>query len=41
MAAKQNVVGALDGGFMALLAGFLVVTISFLFVPLITGIKKK
>ena len=41
MAAKQNVVGAVDGGFMALLAGFLVVIISFLFVPLITGIKKK
>ena len=33
MAAKQNVIGALDGGFMALLAGIFVVAISFLFIP--------
>ena len=37
MAAKQNVVGALDGGFMALVAG-IVVSI-FLFIPLLSNPK--
>ena len=41
MAAKQNVVGALDGGFMALVAGIVVVSISFLFIPLLSNIKDK
>jgi malonate transporter MadL subunit len=40
MAAKQNVIGALDGGFMALLAGIFVVAISFLFIPIISNYKK-
>ena len=41
MAAKQNVIGALDGGWMAVVAGFFVVAISFLCIPLITNIKKQ
>ena len=41
MAAKQNVVGAIDGGFMALLAGLLVVAVSFIFVPIISNFKRK
>ena len=41
MAAKQNVVGALDGGFMALVAGIVVVSISFLFIPLLSNLKDK
>ena len=41
MAAKQNVVGAIDGGFMALMAGLLVVTVSFIFVPIISNFKRK
>jgi len=36
MAARQNVVAALDGGLMALLAGALAVVASFLLVPLIS-----
>ena len=40
-AAKQNVVGALDGGFMALVAGIVVVSISFLFIPLLSNLKDK
>ena len=40
MAAKQNVIGALDGGFMALLAGIFVVAISFLFIPIISNYQK-
>ena len=39
MAAKQNVIGALDGGLMALIAGIVVVSISFLFVPLYLTLK--
>ena len=41
MASKQNVVGAIDGGFMALLAGLLVVVVSFIFVPIISNFKRK
>tara|TARA_B100000945_G_scaffold308093_1_gene297298 strand:- start:6 stop:362 length:357 start_codon:yes stop_codon:yes gene_type:complete len=41
MAAKQNVVGAIDGGFMAILAGLLVVVVSFIFVPIISNFKRK
>tara|TARA_B100001540_G_scaffold265941_1_gene246727 strand:- start:351 stop:707 length:357 start_codon:yes stop_codon:yes gene_type:complete len=41
MAAKQNVVGAIDGGFMALMAGLLVVAVSFIFVPIISNFKRK
>jgi len=41
MAAKQNVVGALDGGVMALMAGILVVIISFLFIPVISNFKRR
>tara|TARA_B100000579_G_scaffold64987_1_gene48306 strand:- start:1502 stop:1858 length:357 start_codon:yes stop_codon:yes gene_type:complete len=41
MAAKQNVVGALDGGLMALIAGILVVIVSFLFIPLISNYKRR
>lgn len=40
MAAKQNVIGALDGGLMAIVGGIIVVTISFIFVPIITNYKK-
>ena len=38
---KTNVVGAIDGGFMALLAGLLVVAVSFIFVPIISNFKRK
>ena len=41
MAAKQNVVGALDGGLMALIAGILVVIVSLLFIPLISNYKRR
>ena len=41
MAAKQNVIGALYGGLMALIAGIVVVSISFLFVPLISNFKNN
>ena len=41
MAAKQNVVGAIDGGIMAILAGLLVVVVSFIFVPIISNFKRK
>ena len=40
MAAKQNVIGALDGGLMAIVAGIVVVVVSFLFIPIITSYKK-
>jgi len=36
MAAKQNVVGALDGGVMALVAGVAAVTASFALVPVLS-----
>jgi malonate transporter MadL subunit len=41
MAAKQNVIGALDGGLMALIAGITVVAVSFLFIPIITNFKRR
>ena len=41
MAAKQNVVGAIDGGFIALLAGIVVVVVSFIFIPIITNFDKN
>lgn len=41
MAAKQNVIGALDGGLMALIAGIIVVAVSFIFIPIITNFKKR
>lgn len=37
MAAKQNVLAALDGGWLALTAGLGAVTISFLLMPLLSG----
>ena len=37
MAAKQNVLAALDGGWLALTAGLGAVGISFLLVPLLSG----
>jgi malonate transporter MadL subunit len=40
MAAKQNVIGALDSGLMALIAGITVVAVSFLFIPIITNFKR-
>ena len=40
MAARQNVVTALDGGLMAFLAGALAVVASFLLVPLISRIGE-
>lgn len=41
MAASQNVLGALTGGPLAIVAGIAVVIISALFVPLLTGKKAK
>ena len=38
---RENVIGALDGGLMALIAGIVVVSISFLFVPLISNFKNN
>jgi malonate transporter MadL subunit len=35
MAAKQNVIGALSGGWMALLAGVGAVVVSFLLIPVL------
>ncbi len=40
MAAKQNVLAALDGGWLALTAGLGAVGISFLLVPLLSGPEK-
>jgi malonate transporter MadL subunit len=40
MAARQNVVTALDGGLMAFLAGTLAVVVCFLLVPLISRIGE-
>ncbi len=40
MAARQNVVGAIDGGAMAILAGALAVVISFALVPLFSRLSK-
>ncbi len=41
MAAKQNVMGALDGGFVALLAGGIAVSLSFLLIPLLSKLGNK
>ena len=41
MAAKQNVMGALDGGFVALLAGRIAVFFSFLLIPLLSKLGNK
>ena len=41
MAAKQNVIAALDGGIVAVLAGGLAVLLSFLMVPILSRIGKK
>tara|TARA_Y100000766_G_C18558774_1_gene436599 strand:- start:266 stop:619 length:354 start_codon:yes stop_codon:yes gene_type:complete len=40
MASKQNVLGALDGGLIALLSGGIAVLISFLLIPVLSKIKK-
>jgi|TARA_B100001057_G_scaffold174121_1_gene174850 malonate transporter MadL subunit len=40
MAAKQNVLGAIDGGLMAIIAGIAAVFISFLFIPIISNFNK-
>lgn len=41
MAASQNVVAAVDGGFLALLVGVLAVLVSFALVPLISRIGPR
>ncbi|MGE7714894.1 malonate transporter subunit MadL [Priestia megaterium] len=41
MSAQQNVVAALDGGGMALLAGIVVVVVGFLSIPFINRIGEK
>jgi malonate transporter MadL subunit len=41
MAASQNVIGALTGGPLAILAGIAVVLISWAFVPILTGKQKE
>ncbi|MBT5072729.1 MAG: malonate transporter subunit MadL [Kordiimonadaceae bacterium] len=41
MAAKQNVIAALDGGLLALLAGTLAVVVSFALVPIISKMIKR
>lgn len=40
MAAKQNVIAALDGGLLALLAGTVAVAVSFALVPMINKLIK-
>ena len=40
MASKQNVLGALDGGLIALLSGGIAVLLSFLLIPVLSKIKK-
>ena len=40
MAAKQNVIAAVDGGMIAILGGGLSVFISFLIIPLLSKIGK-
>ena len=40
MASKQNVLGALDGGLIALLSGCSAVLLSFLLIPVLSKIKK-
>ncbi len=41
MAAKQNVVAAVDGGTLAIVAGVLVVVVSFAMVPLLSKIGSE
>ncbi|MBD8025896.1 malonate transporter subunit MadL [Ureibacillus sp. Re31] len=41
MAASQNVIGALTGGPLAILAGITVVLVSWAFVPILSGNKKE
>jgi len=41
MAAKQNVIAAIDGGLIAVFAGGISVVLSFLLVPLISRIGKS
>lgn len=40
MAAQQNVVGAIDGGFLALVAGTVAVVVSFALVPLLSKVGQ-
>ena len=40
MASKQNVLGAIDGGLIALLSGGIAVILSFLLIPVLSKIKK-
>jgi malonate transporter MadL subunit len=40
MASKQNVLGAIDGGLIALFAGGIAVLLSFLLIPVLSKIKK-
>ena len=40
MASKQNVLGALDGGLIALFSGGIAVLLSFLLIPVLSKIKK-
>ena len=40
MASKQNVLGALDGGLIALLSGGIAVLLSFLLIPVLSKTKK-
>ena len=40
MASKQNVLGAIDGGLIALLSGGIAVLLSFLLIPVLSKIKK-
>jgi len=41
MAASQNVIGALDSGMVAILAGVFAVMISWLFVPVLSGMGGR
>ena len=41
MAAKQNVLAAISGGWMALTAGVLVVVLSFIAVPVLHKLSKS
>ena len=41
MAAKQNVAGAIESGWMALVAGVLAVVVSFMLIPLFTRIARN
>lgn len=41
MAAKQNVVGAIESGWLALVAGVLAVVVSFALIPLFTRLARR